>query len=116
MFLSISIYDLVVFMSSQSHWQGEESLDQRHHGGEEESERHREYRGHGQGGGDHRQGRHRPQQQHRQPGHTGSGTIQWAVTWDYVTCDLYFVVAMTIVARTADVTLRAGLEPLKTPL
>ena len=31
-------------------------------------------------------------------------------------CDLYFVVAMTIVARTADVTLRAGLEPLKTPL
>lgn len=33
-----------------------------------------------------------------------------------VTSNLYFVVAMTIVARTADVTLSAGLEALKTPL
>lgn len=43
----------------------------------------------------------------------GQGLIKGC---DMGLCDLYFVVAMTIVARTADVTLRAGLEPLKTPL
>ena len=51
-------------------------------------------------------------------GHSSStGSLRHGVIIaSYPDTNLYFLVAMTIVARTADVTLRAGLEALKNPL
>ena len=50
-----------------SHGDGEESLDQWEHRGEEQGEGHGEDGGQGHGLGDDRQRRHRPQQQHGAP-------------------------------------------------
>ena len=50
-----------------SHGDGEESLYEGEHGGEQQGEGHGEDGGQGHGLGDDRQRRHRPQQQHRAP-------------------------------------------------